>query len=278
MFETLIGTAELNAAVGKPDWIIVDCRFDLFDKDAGHRDYQKGHIPTAVYADLERDLSDMGGAGAGRHPLPTPNDMQRLFCRLGISSASQVVVYDAASGAIAARLWWMLRFMGHRSAAVLDGGWQRWLGEGYGIQTGENTSAPGRFQGKPVPDWLIDCSQIPQVKCLIDSREPARYKGENEPIDPVAGHIPGAVNYFWKNNLDEHGCFLPASVIREKLLEKYGETSPEDVVFYCGSGVTACHNLLAATHAGLVTPGLYAGSWSEWCADPARPVATGEED
>ena len=277
MFETLISAAQLNASMGKPDLVTVDCRFDLLDKDAGRRAYREAHIPTAVYADLERDLSDMDREGAGRHPLPSPDDVQRVICRLGISSASQVVVYDDASGAIAARLWWMLRYMGHRAVAVLDGGWQQWLEAGYRTQTGENTNPAGHFDGVPNSDCLIACSQIPQVKRLIDSREPARYQGEKEPIDPVAGHIPGAVNYFWKNNLAGDGRFLPASAVREKLLEKYGETPPADVVFYCGSGVTACHNLLAAVHAGLETSRLYAGSWSEWCADPARPVATGEE-
>lgn len=277
MFETLISVDQLNSCMGQPDCIIVDCRFDLLAKDAGHRDYQKGHVPTAVYADLEHDLSDMNREGAGRHPLPSPEAMKQLFCRLGISSVSQVVAYDTAAGAIAARLWWMLRFMGHRSVAVLDGGWQRWLEAGYEIQAIENTNPPAHFQGVIRRDRLIGSSDVLGASCLIDSREPARYRGEIEPMDPVAGHIPGACNYFWKNNLDKDGCFLPAAEIRERLLEKYGETAPGEAVIYCGSGVTACHNLLAAVHAGLPLPRLYAGSWSEWCADPERPVATGEE-
>jgi thiosulfate/3-mercaptopyruvate sulfurtransferase len=251
MYDTLISVEQLNQHLDDSNWIIIDCRFDLTDKEAGYRDYLKGHIPPAVYADLEKDLSDMNREGAGRHPLPSPDAMNGVFKRLGIHADSQVVVYDAASGAFAARLWWMLRFMGHGSAAVLDGGWQRWVKAGYEIRDGENTNPPGQFEGKPDPDGVTDVAEVLQADRLIDSREPSRYKGESEPIDPVAGHIPGALNYFWKNNLDEDGNF--------------------------GSGVTACHNLLAASYAGLPFPRLYVGSWSEWCADPERPVATGEE-
>ena len=277
MYDTLISIEELTLHPENPDWVIVDCRFDLSDKEAGYREYRKGHIPGAVYADLEEDLSDMSREKAGRHPLPPPDAMEVLFSRLGINTGNQVIVYDTASGAFAARLWWMLRFMGHRSVAVLDGGWQRWIGTGQEIQTTENTNPPGQFRGEPEFGWLVASSEVLQAERLIDSREPARYQGENEPVDPIAGHIPGALNYFWKNNLDEDGCFLPASEIRAKLLEKYGGTAPDKVVFYCGSGVTACHNLLAATYAGLQPPRLYAGSWSEWCTVPERPVAIGGE-
>lgn len=274
MYATLIDCRSLKASLGREDWVVVDTRFDLADKTAGYRAYLEGHIPGAVYADLEKDLSGPVGAATGRHPVPDAAQLTEVFSRLGIGPDTQVVAYDDAGGSIAARLWWLLRYLGHDAAAVLDGGWGEWLGQGLAAESGQPPGRPAAaFQGRPRHAWLVTAATVPAAARLIDSREPARYSGEREPIDPVAGHIPGAVNYFWKRNLDENGRFRPAEEIRRDLLAVLAGAPVEEAVFYCGSGVTACHNLLAAARAGLPAPRLYGGSWSEWCRDPRRPVA-----
>lgn len=275
MYETLISSRTLNGLLPKPGVVIVDCRFDLTDPAAGRRRYREGHIPGAVYADLEADLSGPAGPGTGRHPLPDADRMREVFSGLGIGNHTQVVAYDDMSGAFAARLWWMLRYMGHDAGAVLDGGWQDWLAHGYPAEEGHIRPHPADFRGVPSPDCHIEIADIASLSCLVDCRDPVRYRGESEPLDPVAGHIPGAVNYFWQRNLDENGRFRDPAGLRRDLLSILGDTPPEEAGFYCGSGVTACHNLLAAVHAGLDLPRLYAGSWSQWCADPDRPVETG---
>lgn len=277
MTETLINCADLNAMLRQAGRIIVDCRYDLNDAERGYREYLSAHIPGAVYADLHDDLSGPPLTDCGRHPLPSPEAQNALFRRLGINHGSGVVVYDDMSGAFAGRLWWMLRYMGHARVSVLDGGWQYWVQSGYPVESGAHKNTPGDFTGQPTPEWLVTLDQVRDIPLLVDSRDPARYRGETEPLDRVAGHIPGARNHFWKNNLQDNGLFRPAAEIRASFQQLLAGTPPGDAAFYCGSGVTACHNLLAAAHAGLPVPRLYAGSWSEWCADPGRPVATGEE-
>lgn len=277
MYETIITAENLHEHLYDDDWLIVDARYDLGDLSAGYYAYKKSHIPNAVYVNLDEDLSGLPLTDHGRHPLPAETELIGLFSRLGIHSEVQVVVYDASFGAIAGRLWWMLRYMGHRAVAVLDGGWQSWTSLDYETGSKENSRQPATFKGCAQKGWLVTLSGLSEVKRLLDSREPARYRGEIEPMDPVAGHIPGAVNHFWKNNLKEDGCFRSRDDLKQAFLRSYGHTKPEDVVFYCGSGVTACHNVLAATHADLPVPGLYLGSWSEWCADSSRAVAVGEE-
>ena len=277
MFTTLIDCRSLQAALGRPDWVIIDARYNLSDKPAGRRAYCAGHIPGAVYVDLETDLSGPTGPTTGRHPLPDAGSMRALFSRLGVGPDVQVVVYDDASGGIAARLWWMLRFMCHDGVAVLDGGWQEWNRLGLDTESVERQSSPTTFHGESRESWQVTAAAIPAVARLIDSREPGRYRGESEPIDPVAGHIPGAVNYCWKRNLDQSGCFRTAAAIRHDMLELLAGTPAAEAAFYCGSGVTACHNILAAAYAGLPLPRLYVGSWSEWCRMPGQPVATGEQ-
>ena len=272
----LIETAELRAALGDARHVIVDCRYDLSDPDAGRRAWIEGHIPGAVYAHLHDDLSGPPLTDHGRHPLPGAGAMQALFGRLGIGNDSRVTVYDDAGGSIAARLWWMLRYMGHESVALLNRGWQGWLADGFEVETGEQRAEPREFRGRPRPELLVVLDQVNSAGTLIDSRDPARYRGEHEPLDPAAGHIPGAKNHFWKGNLDAAGAMLAPDRIRTGMLAAGFAPDPGRTVFYCGSGVTACLNVLAAVHAGLPMPRLYAGSWSEWCRDPARPVQTGE--
>lgn len=275
MFTTLIQTRELSDHLDDPDWVIVDCRYDLNDASAGFRAYLDSHIPNAVYADLHTDLSATGKTGRGRHPLPDDKALQRLCVSLGIHHDSQVVVYDAAAGSIAARLWWMLKYMRLGTVAVLDGGWQGWQAAGYSTEPGTGKNRPGSFTGTPRKEMLVTLEQINSCPLLVDSRDPARYRGEFEPIDPVAGHIPGAINRYWKDNLGADGCFLPAQQIRYDFTRLFNGVDPGQVVFYCGSGVTACHNLVAAQYAGLPLPRLYAGSWSEWCMGEKPAIATG---
>lgn len=273
MHDSIISCEQLHKLAGTANSVIVDTRYDLNDPDAGKRAYAEGHIPGAIFVDISSDLSS-NTSGGGRHPLPGDSDMDRLFSACGIGPETQVVIYDASFGAFAARMWWMLQYRGHRSVAVLNGGWQAWLADAYPTERQINHNVPHVFHGSANPDRRVQLSDFPLDSLLVDSREPDRYRGITEPIDPVAGHIPGAVNYFWKQNINETGKFRSAAELREKLMSVLAGTAPADAVFYCGSGVTACHNLLAACYAGLDMPRLYAGSWSEWCSVPGRPVAT----
>ena len=277
MYTTLIQSQELYENLYNPEWIIVDSRYDLLDKPAGYKAYLEAHIPGAVYADLEQDLSGPPLTNKGRHPLPTSAKLSELFCSLGIDSEKQVIVYDSSSGAIASRLWWMLKYMGHEAVAVLDGGWQSWLSAHQAVMQGEEKNTSTIFHGEAHPEWIVSIDEVPLVSRMIDSREPPRYRGEVEPIDPIAGHIPGAVNHFWKANINEEGYYLEPRQLRQMMSEAYGSTAANEVVFYCGSGVTACQNILAVVHAGLPMPRLYAGSWSEWSSLPDNPVAKGDK-
>lgn len=275
-YATLISPAILQTALNRPDWIIVDCRFVLSDPGLGRRQYLDGHIPGAVYAHLDNDLSNPPTTDRGRHPLPSPERLIALFSYLGVTAHKQVIVYDEGNGAYAARLWWMLRYMGHSAVAVLDGGWTAWRQAGLPSRSGDEHPTSVLFSGLPRREWLVTLADVEAQSLLVDSREPARYRGEVEPIDPVAGHIPGAVNYHFGRNWGPDGRWLAPEQVREGLLELLGETRPQEAVFYCGSGVSACVNLLALKHAGLPDGKLYVGSWSEWCSDPSRPIATGD--
>lgn len=277
MFTSIINVGDLKVNLNQPDWVIVDTRYDLADKNAGKKAYLEAHIPGAVFADLHDDLSGPPLTDHGRHPLPSPEQLNCLFPRLGINNNTQVVVYDQVYGSFACRLWWLLRYMGHESVAVLNGGWPAWLDAKLPVQPGEETRQRGNFLGAPRTDWLITVDQIPAVRLLVDSRDPVRYRGESEPLDKAAGHIPGAINHFWKQNLDENGLFKSPDLLHDEFREFLGSINPEEAVFYCGSGVTACHNLLAGAYAGLPPSGLYAGSWSDWCSDPSRPIAVGDK-
>jgi thiosulfate/3-mercaptopyruvate sulfurtransferase len=279
---TLITVAELHRLLSSPDLAIFDCRFDLTQPSAGKQAYLQEHIPGAVYADIERDLSAPPDGVNGRHPLPPAPILAAVFSRWGIGPRAQVVAYDDNGGGYAARLWWSLRWLGHRNVAVLDGGLQAWTRAGHRLVSGSDTRPPSDFVPRQQEGMQADTDEIlgrlgaPDF-VLLDSRAPERYRGDEEPIDPVAGHIPGAHNLFWQGNLDVLGQFLPVHDLQARFTRLLGLAGEKSAVIYCGSGVTACHNLLAMTHAGLVGARLYLGGWSAWCADATRPVATGPE-
>jgi thiosulfate/3-mercaptopyruvate sulfurtransferase len=280
MHTTLVTVSELAAQVANPDWVIVDVRHDLAQAEQwGEAQYRAGHVPGAVFAHLDRDLSGPKTGHNGRHPLPTPEACAATFGRLGIEQGRQVVAYDQGNGAYASRLWWMLRWLGHDAVAVLDGGFAAWQRGGLPLATDVPAPRRARFAIRRVGP-TIDTAQVAAALptgalTLIDARGAERYRGEVEPLDPVAGHIPGARSRPFTTNLDADGTFRPAAALREEFAALVAGRPLDHVVHQCGSGVTACHNLLAMEIAGLSGTRLYPGSWSEWCADPARPVARG---
>ncbi len=277
MYQTLIDVETLAKNLENPNWVVVDCRFSLADTAVGYQNYQSGHIPGAVYAHLDDDLCGPPITDHGRHPLPTPQRLAQLFSRLGIDEMSQVVAYDDAGGMIASRLWWMLRYMGHDAVAVLNGGWQAWQAASLPTTSGIEKNEAAQFSGRPKPQWVVTLNEVASQPLLIDSRGPERYRGEIEPLDPQPGHIPGAVNLPYEKQLDANGRFRPVAEMKAELTAVLGDLSGESATFYCGSGVSACVNLLAMAHVGLGNGRLYVGSWSEWCSDPERPIAIGEE-
>jgi thiosulfate/3-mercaptopyruvate sulfurtransferase len=278
-FTTLISTAALAQRLGDPAVAIVDCRSKLDDETWGAREHKTSHIPGAVYADLNADLSGPKTGANGRHPLPDSAALARTFGRLGIASGVQVVAYDQDNGMWASRLWWLLRWLGHDAAAVLDGGFAKWIGEGRPTEHGEARREEREFKASPRPEMVAGLTDVAaRVGArdwrLVDARAPERYRGEVEPIDRTPGHIPGAVNHFFQTNV-EQGVFKTPEQLRAGFAPTIGATPMNRVICYCGSGVTACHNLLALEHAGLRGAKLYVGSWSEWSADPSRPVERG---
>lgn len=276
-FTTLVSAAQLSAHLGDRDLVIVDCRFALDDVEWGRRAYAEAHIPGAVYADLNHDLAGPRTGTNGRHPLPDPEAFRSTLGRLGIAEGVQVVAYDQGNGMYASRLWWMLRWMGHDAVAVLDGGMGKWVADGFAVVAGIEVGEVKVFSGGPREDVVLPVEEVAPLVGrpgwrLLDARAAERYRGDVEPLDRVAGHIPGALNHFYQANLSDDGTFRAPDALREALVEVLGDAHVERVVCYCGSGVTACHNLLALEHAGLRGAKLYAGSWSEWSSDPARPV------
>jgi thiosulfate/3-mercaptopyruvate sulfurtransferase len=262
------------------DWVIVDCRHSLQDTEAGRRAYLAGHIPGAHFLHADRDLSGPMTGHNGRHPLPSPEAFIATLEQVGVGPAQTVVAYDDMGGAFAARLWWMMRWLGLDQAAVLDGGWQRWTAEGRPVSAavpeprGAVLSAQARTGDTVDTAFVLEHLQDPAM-CLIDARAADRFRGENETLDPVGGHIPGARNRFFRDNLDAEGRFKPPAVLKAEFEALLAGVAPEHVVHQCGSGVTACHNFLAMECAGLNPGRLYPGSWSAWCSDPSRPVALG---
>jgi thiosulfate/3-mercaptopyruvate sulfurtransferase len=278
---TLVSTDTVAEHLDDPDWVVVDCRHELGDVAAGERAHRTGHIPGARFLHLDRDLSGTATGSNGRHPLPGADAFAARLGALGIDRNRQVVVYDAQAGGIAARLWWMLRlWFDHEACALLDGGWPRWIAEGRPQTTTPPDVLPTRYPARPRGHTVVAVDDLlahlrDDAMLLVDARATERFAGESETLDPVAGHIPGACNRPFRDNLASDGRFKPAAVLRAELDALLGGRAPESVVHQCGSGVSACHNMLAMAHAGLPAGRLYVGSWSEWCADRSRPVATG---
>ncbi len=279
-YRTLVSPSELAAHVNDGSWRIFDCRFSLNDTERGRRDYLVSHIPGAQYAHLDQDLSAPKGANTGRHPLPAPDVFAAWLGRHGIEDGVQVVAYDDGNGAIAARMWWMLRWLGHDAVAVLDGGLHAWRLANIPVSVEFPQPREARFTPRLRSELSVSSADVKAMVAggrgvLIDARSAERFRGEQEPIDPVAGHVPGALNVPFPVNLDANGRFRSADELRARYRELIGEHRPSDVVHMCGSGVTACHNLLAMEFAGLSGSRLYVGSWSEWITDPHRPISTG---
>jgi len=297
-YTTLVDAASLRKLLREhpSQLVLLDCRFDLGKPDAGGQAYAEGHIPGARYADLNRNLAAPITAHSGRHPLPAPAQLLEFFAAAGVEPETQVVAYDEANGSFAARAWWLLRWLGHSQVAVLDGGYRAWVAAGGAIaagrtpESGLGAPSTGRvLRAAAAGDAPITPSGVARAvtavevlealkdtrRVLVDARAPERFAGSIEPIDPVAGHVPGAVNHPFSRNLDSEGRFLPAAELRQRWLESLDGKDPGDAILMCGSGVTACHNALAMEIAGLPAAKLYAGSWSEWIRDPKRPVARG---
>jgi thiosulfate/3-mercaptopyruvate sulfurtransferase len=280
-YKTLIDAQSLARLIGRAGVVIVDCRFDLAAPEAGREAFVAGHVPTAVHADLNRDLSARIEPHTGRHPLPERAEFARTLGGFGIDRQTQVIAYDAANGMFAARLWWMLRWLGHAGVAVLDGGFAAWKAHGGAVQSGPAPAAtPRQFTPGAALESLRTSAEVAAALAsgghlIVDARAPERFSGAVEPLDPVAGHVPTAINAPFAANLGADGGFLPPQELRARWLARLGTHPPERVIAMCGSGVSACHDLLALAAAGLPGAALYAGSWSEWIRDPSRPTATG---
>jgi thiosulfate/3-mercaptopyruvate sulfurtransferase len=277
-YNTLIEAAELRAIAGNEHLALLDCRFDLARPAWGEEQFAAGHLSGAHYLHLDRDLSSPITAKSGRHPLPDPNRLAQRLGELGVGNDSQVVLYDQGNGMYAARAWWLLRWLGHQRVAVLNGGLAAWLQAGGSLTTESATVSPKNFVARVGVGTVVTTTEVEQLRTkpselLVDARAPDRFAGQNETIDPIAGHVPGAVNHAFAGNLTADGRFLSKDELRAAWLATLGRHAPSSVVAMCGSGVSACHNLLALEHAGLPGARLYAGSWSEWIRDPTRPVA-----
>jgi len=277
----VISAIALSEWQQRDDVLVIDCRFDLADPAAGRRDFELGHIAGAVYAHLDEDLSDHSRRGFGRHPLPSADAFSRVLSRWGARPDRPVVACDDAGGALAAaRLWWMLRAAGFADVAVLDGGWRAWRDAGLPQASGAEAPPPRAVTVAFDASQCVDFDELERVRLdpaflLLDARAAERYRGDVEPLDPVAGHVPGARNRTFQDNLDARGHFKPAAALRSEFAQLLDGRDPRNVVHMCGSGVTACHNLLAMEYAGLHGSRLFAPSWSGWVSDPSRPVAKG---
>jgi len=265
----VVSSQWLSEHLEDPQVVIVDCRFSLADPELGQRQYQTSHIPNAYYLDLNRDLSSPVGKHGGRHPLPNTEALAQKLAAIGINSQETLLVaYDDSRFAFASRLWWLLRFLGHDKVALLDGGWKSWVAGGYPVTDAIPTEKVGKFVPAVRSDMVVDIDTVKSRKdlplvVLVDSREGERYRGEREPIDPIAGHIPGAVNYPWQEVTDEQGNVQPIEVQKRRWSDV---ENAAEIMVYCGSGVTACVNLLSLELVGINTAKLYSGSWSDWCS------------
>lgn len=281
MHETLISAEALNNQLDNRDWVVFDCRFQLDKPDWGEEAYRQSHIPGARYAHLDRDLAVPQTARTGRHPLPDPEAFAQWLGRNGVTAGRQVVVYDQGGGAFAARLWWMLRWLGHQGVAVLDGGWAAWVEAALPVddkipEPDKATFEPQRHDDLWLTSEQLESALSQQSAQVLDARGAERFRGDNEPIDPKAGHVPGALNLPFQGNLNDQGRFKDPDSLKARFAPVLQQSGDRDIVHMCGSGVTACHNLLAMEVAGLGDSRLYAGSWSEWITDPDRPIETGD--
>jgi thiosulfate/3-mercaptopyruvate sulfurtransferase len=279
-FTTLIDATTLASQAGRHDLVLFDCRAELGKPHWGEAEYARAHLPGAQFLHLDHDLSSPVSADSGRHPLPDPDAFARRLGQLGAGASSQLVAYDQGNGAYAARLWWLARWIGHRNVAVLDGGMAAWTAAGLPLETSRREPVPRQIEARLAAGAWVDSATVDTLRAhpgtlLVDARGSERFAGRNETIDPVAGHIPGARNAPFTGNLANDGKFLPVEALRVRWNTLLGSQPPAGLIAMCGSGVTACHNLLAMEHAGLAGARLYAGSWSEWIRDPRRPVATG---
>jgi len=281
-YKTLISTDELQDCLEESKLVLIDCRFNLMSPNDGREDYKKSHLPGAIYAHLDEDLSAPVVKGkTGRHPLPDPDVLAKHLSEWGIDKTKQVVAYDQMAGAIASRLWWLLRWMGHENVAVLDGGWPKWCEEGRPISDEIYQVKRSVFEANMQPQLLVTAEDLMGSlrnpnKCLLDARPADRFRGENEVLDTKAGHIPGAKSAPFMANLDSNGCFSDVNVLREYYINLQNGIPNQNTVVYCGSGVTAAHDILAMAHAGLGDCPLYVGSWSDWITDDNRPTVSGD--
>ena len=276
-YTTIVNAGIVSKHLDDPGWVIVDCRFDLAHPNAGSMAYKDSHIPNAVYAHLDNDLSGEINMNSGRHPLPAVDKFKNTLSNLGINSNKQVVVYDDAGGSMAARLWWLLKWLNHDNVALLDGGFTYWLNSQLPLSTEVNIVQSTRFDNNINATRFVNSDIVEKIRNdshyrLIDVRARERFEGLAEPIDKIAGHIPGAVNVPWQSSLDSVGLFLPKSKLQSLYLSILGNIAPENTVVMCGSGVTACHTLIALEHAGFTGAKLYPGSWSEWITNPDHAI------
>ncbi len=282
MHDKIVSTAELAAHLNDPEWIILDCQHDLINHAFGRESYAREHIPGAHFVSMEHDMAGVKTGRNGRHPLPSPEALAVTLGRLGVTAGRQVVAYDGSQNNYAGRVWWTLRWLGHTSVAVLDGGLGKWKAEGRALTSDVPVPKAAAFTARPDDSMRVSADTIlaaignPSLQ-VVDARAPERYSGAAETIDPVGGHIPGALLRFGKDNVNPDGTYKSPETLRADFKRLLGDIAPEQVVHQCGSGVSACNNLIAMELAGLAGAKLYVGSWSEWCSDPARPVATGSK-
>ncbi len=280
-YQTIISVEDLNKNISNQDWFVFDCRFLLKDPESGLKKFNQGHIPGAQFADMDKDLASPMTATTGRHPLPDPDELIKKLQSWGINNSSKIICYDDMSGAFAARMWWLLKWLGHNDVAVLDGGIDKWIANGLTVETDVQQKTAGSFSGQANNDMWVDIGfiqkELEQNKInLLDARSSERFTAKDTKTDPVAGHVPGAMSLPFAENLSKQGVFLSADELLQRFASIVKDTEDKEAISMCGSGVTACHNLLAMSIAGLPMTRLFVGSWSEWIKDKGRLVATGE--